>query len=123
MFRSLKKPFVILLTLLVSLLPFSFSYGLDFPSTDAHPMAHEHAINADCAQPADTDHCLEMTQSPVADEDCCSDHCDSSFGAQPGIAVEYSLWFPPGRQYQDHRRAWTSGPIPSMLLRPPSAFS
>jgi|GEM_PF-2990893 len=121
--RSLKKRFVIMLTLFVSLLPFSFSYGLAAAVAKAHPMSHSHNMKTDCAKSGADTHCIDMTQASSTDGDCSSGHCDSSLAAQPGVAVEYGLQISTGQQLRTAGRVWTSGPIPPTLLRPPPARS
>lgn len=123
MSHLLKKRFVIMLTLFVSLLPFSFSHAPTATLSKAHPMSQQHTMKADCMQPATAAHCIDMSQAAPADEDCCSDHCDGSFGTPAGIAVEYGLQVCAGQLFQNASRIWTPGPIPATLLRPPSLRS
>ncbi|PLX61820.1 hypothetical protein [Sedimenticola selenatireducens] len=123
MSHLLKKRFVIMLILFVSLLPYSFSHGFMAAATKAHPVSQQHTMKADCVQSATAAHCIYMTQNSPADEDCCGDHCDGSFGTQPGVAVEYGLQVCAGQLFQNASRIWTPGPIPATLLRPPSLRS
>ncbi|WP_029132920.1 hypothetical protein [Sedimenticola selenatireducens] len=119
----LKKRFVIMLTLFVSLLPFSFSHALVAEVSKPVPMSQQHTMKADCVQSAAGVHCVDMTHNSPADEDCCGDHCDGSFGTQPGVAVEYGLQVCAGQLFQNASSIWTPGPIPATLLRPPSLRS
>jgi hypothetical protein len=119
----LKKRFILVLALFVSLLPFRFSYGLTVTVPDLQQKMHQHIMDVDCPQPGDNAHCLDMTLVSAADENCCSDQCDSSFGAQPGVAIEYGLLISSDRQFQAASDVWTTGPIPPTLLRPPPARS
>lgn len=123
MSHLLGKRFVIMLTLFVSLLPFSFSHAPTATVSKHYPASQQHTMKADCVQSATGAHCIDMTQNSPADEDCCGDHCDGSFGTQPGIAVEYGLQVCAGQLFQNASRIWTPGPIPATLLRPPSLRS
>jgi len=123
MSHLLKKRFVVMLTLFVSLLPFSFGHALTPTVNPAHPMSQPHTMKVDCMQSATGVHCIHMTHNSPADEDCCGDHCDGAFGTQPGVAVEYGLQVCAGQLFQNASQIWTPGPIPATLLRPPSLRS
>jgi hypothetical protein len=56
----LKKRFILVLALFVSLLPFRFSYGLTVTVPDLQQKMHQHIMGVDCAQPVDNAHCLDI---------------------------------------------------------------
>ncbi|MCW8907395.1 MAG: hypothetical protein OQL28_09095 [Sedimenticola sp.] len=118
--KPLKQWYLILLALLVGLLPFSFSYGVAQPSiTKIHMASMDHP--SPCMDQSGMDHCPEAGVDTPAHDDCCSDHCDSSFGGQLFVAVQYGVLVPRAHHYRAHRFSWVSGPVPPTLLHPPRA--
>jgi len=118
--KPLKQHCLILLALLVGLLPFSFSYGVALPADTAmHGSSMDHP--APCIEQSNMDHCAEVGVDSPSHDDCCSDHCDSSFGGQLFVAVEYGLLLPRTHHYRAHHLSWVSGPVPPTLLHPPQA--
>lgn len=118
--KPLKQHCLILLALLVGLLPFSFSYGVALPAGAAtHGPSMDH--QAPCIDHSSMEHCAEAGGDMPSHDDCCSDHCDSSFGGQLFAAVEYGSLLPRSHRYRAHHSSWTSGPVPPTLLHPPQA--
>lgn len=109
---------LILLALLVGLLPLNFSFSMtNSPGAMMHvaPMQDHSA----CDESVDGHPCAMTGIEKPAHDDCCGDHCDSSFGGHLFIAVSYGLQLPPGHRYQENPLTWIAGPIPPILLHPP----
>ncbi|MCW8944509.1 MAG: hypothetical protein OQL27_07020 [Sedimenticola sp.] len=115
----MNRRFLVILAILVSLLPFGFSFGLTTVIGDNHTASSSHMRMMGCDDISHDSGCVEMSAETPLHDDCCSDHCDSSFGSQLCVGNEYTFELPTGHLFQTYFSAGISGPVPSTLLRPP----
>jgi hypothetical protein len=121
--RVMNKRFLMILALLVGLLPFGLSFGFTSLAGEGHTLSQSHSDRVDCADMAHSGDCVGMSADAPLHDDCCSDHCDSSFGSQLCAGTEYSFELPSGHLFQSYGIAQVTDPVPTTLLRPPQILS
>ncbi len=111
-----------MLAILVALLPFGLSFGFPNISDDSHTYLQLHSDRGDCADSAHATGCAGMSAESPLHDNCCSDHCDSSFGSQLCVGTEYNFELPSGHRFQSYGIARVTDPMPTTLLRPPQTY-
>lgn len=115
----MNKRFLLMLAIVVGLLPFGPSFGFSSISADNRTYLQSHSDMADCPDIAHASGCAGMSAERPLHDNCCSDHCDSSFGSQLCVGTEYTFELPSGHLFQTCAIALLTDPLPTTLLRPP----
>lgn len=123
MSTGIRKQVSYLLAIMLVMLPFaSVHSGSGHPGSDMDMMMTIDMEMSDCQQ---TEHvqCADHEQQSSADDNCCSDHCEASFSAQPCMSSEFTYLFPSARVYISHTSTSIPDPLVSTFLRPPLTIS
>lgn len=113
----------LMLLLLMALLPLTASYAVSHASADEmRAFVSANGAHAGCKM-ADHHDCKKLQTEKSNHDDCCKNHCDSSFGAQICTDTSLTADIPCADTYADEDSGWAPNPEPSLLLRPPLPLS
>lgn len=85
--------------------------------------AQEQPMMVDCQQMEKHAECQKHIGQTAADENCCSDHCDATFGAQLCLSSDITYDFPSAQVFTTHIPSAVPDPLIFSFLRPPLTIS
>ncbi|MEJ1354603.1 MAG: hypothetical protein RPU52_03735 [Candidatus Sedimenticola sp. (ex Thyasira tokunagai)] len=122
MSTGIRKTIHYLLTIMLAVLPFTTVYSDScHPGVGADMEMQGQILMMDCPHPEHSGDMVHTEQT--SDDNCCSDHCDASFGVQLYLGGEWVYTFPSASVFATYTPSVMPNPLISSFLRPPLTIS